>query len=118
LYFAITYLRLVHRSVLKNILFHYSQSYLSEQYPDVDLSAKHLSLFLRDLGQDRTHIVDWCRLFRQADDCILFDGTDLFSRSEHLELPKFSKIKSGIYDHIFHLMCLFSVGQPMPMYYR
>jgi len=115
---CLAYGRLVHRSALKNMLFHYSQSYLSEQYPDVDLSAKHLSSFLRDLGQDRHRIVGWCRSFRQAEDCILFDGTDIFSRSEHLELPKFSKTKSGAYDHLFNLMCLFSVGQQMPMYYR
>ena len=115
---CLAYGRLVHRSALKNMLIHYSHSYLSEQYPDVDLSAKHLSSFLRNLGHDRNLIVRWCRSFRQADDCILFDGTDIFSRSEHLELSKFSKTKLDTYDDIINLMCLFSVGQQMPMYYR
>jgi transposase len=48
----------------------------------------------------------------------LFDGTDIFSRSEQLELPKLSKSKSGVFDDVINLMCMFSVGQQMPVYYR
>ena len=110
--------RLVHRSALKNMLFHYSNSYLSEQYPDVTLSARHLSSFLRSLGQDRSRIVDFCRSFRQMNDCLLFDGTDIFSRSEKMEFPKLSKSKSGIFDDVMNVMCVFSAGQQMPVYYR
>jgi transposase len=115
---CLVYGRLVHQSALKNMLFHYSHSYLSEQYPDIDLSGKHLSSFLRNLGQERDSIVRFCRSFSKAGDCILFDGTDIFSHSEHLELPKFSKSKSGIYDDMVNLMCVFSVTQQMPIYYR
>jgi len=82
--------RLVYRSALKNMFFHYSHSYLSEQYPDIDLSSRNLSLFLRSLGEDRGKIVDFCRSFRQMNDCIIFDGTDIFSCSERMELPKVS----------------------------
>jgi hypothetical protein len=110
--------RLVYRSALKNIFFHYSHSYLSEQYPDVDLSASHLSLFLRSLGEERGRIVEFCRSFRQMNDCIIFDGTDIFSCSERMELPKLSKSKSGVFENVVNLMCVFSVGQQMPVYYR
>jgi hypothetical protein len=110
--------RLVHKSALKNMFFHYSHSYLSEQYPDVNLSSRHLSSFLRSLGGERNKIVDFCRSFRQMNDCILFDGTDILSRSEKMGLPRLNKGKSGVFDDMINLMCIFSVGQQLPVYYR
>ena len=110
--------RLVHRSALKNMLFHYSHSYLSEQYPDVNLSARQLSSFLRSLGEERRKIVEFCRGFRKMNDCIIFDGTDIFSASARMDLPKLGKSKSGVFDNLLNLMCVFSVGQQMPVYYR
>jgi hypothetical protein len=115
---ALAYGRLIYQASLKNMLFHYSNSYLSEQYPDINLSGKSLSYFLREFGQDRNRIVQFCRSFKISDDCILFDGTDIFSRSEQMELPKFSKSKFGTYDDMINLMCIFSVKQQIPVYYR
>ncbi|MDR0304304.1 MAG: transposase [Chitinispirillales bacterium] len=115
---CLAYGRLVHRSALKNIAYHHSMSYLSELYSDVNLSAKSLSYFLRELGEDRQKIVDFCRSFNVSDDCILFDGTDIFSYSEEMELPKFSKSKFGTYDDMINLMCIFSVKSQSPVYYR
>ena len=115
---CLSYGRLVYQSPLKNMAFHYANSYLSEQYPGIDLSAKRLGSFLRELGRNRSQIVEFCRSFRLEDDCILFDGTDLFSHSEQMELPKFGKSKFGTYDEMINLMCLFSTGQQMPVYYR
>jgi hypothetical protein len=115
---ALAYGRLIHQSPLKNMAFHFSHSYLSEQYSGVDLSSRSLSYFLRTLGEDRERIVEFCRSFNISDDCILFDGTDIFSGSEQMELPKFSKSKFGTYDDMVNLMCIFSVRQQMPVYYR
>lgn len=115
---CLAYGRLVHRSPLKNMAFHYSCSYLSEEYPDIDLSAKSLSYFLRDLGEDRKQIVDFCRSFKVINDSILFDGTDIFSYSEQMELPKFCRSKQGTYDDMINLMCVFSTKLQMPVYYR
>lgn len=115
---CLTYGRLVYQAALKNMSFHYSSSYLSVQYPAVNLSAKYLSSFLRELGEDRARIVRFCRSFKIAEDCVLFDGTDIFSHSAEMELPKFSKSKFGTYDDMINLMCLFSVRQQMPVYYR
>jgi len=77
----LAYGRLVYQSSLKNMSFHYSSSYLSEQYPGIDMSAKSLSYFFRELGQARNNIVDFCRSFKISEDCILFDGTDILSQS-------------------------------------
>jgi transposase len=114
----LAYGRLVYQSPLKNMFFHYSNSYLSIEYPNIDMSAKSLGYFLRELGQDRNRIVQFCRSFKISEDCILFDGTDIFSRSEQMELPKFSKSKFGTYDDMINLMCIFSVKQQIPVYYR
>ena len=35
-----------------------------------------------------------------------------------MDLPKLSKSKSGVFDNLMNLMCVFSVGQQMPVYYR
>ena len=115
---ALTYSRLVYQSPLKNMSFHYCNSYLSEQYPDIDMSGKSLSYFFREFGEDRNRIIQFCRSFKVSEDCILFDGTDIFSRSEQMELPKFSKSKFGTYDDMINLMCIFSVKQQTPVYYR
>jgi hypothetical protein len=115
---ALAYGRLVHRSPLKNMAFHYSNSFLSEQYGNIDLSGKSLSYFLLELGQDRKRIIEFCRSFKITEDCILFDGTDIFSRSEKMELTKFSRSKLGIYDDMINVMCIFSVNRQEPVYYR
>jgi hypothetical protein len=115
---GLAYGRLVYRSPLKNMAFHYGNSYLSEQYPDVNLSGRLLSYFLRELGEDRNRIVEFCRSFKITEDCILFDGTDIFSHSGQMDLPKLSKSKFGTYDDMINLMCLFSVGGQTPVYYR
>jgi len=115
---ALAFGRLVYQSPLKNMSFHYSNSYLSEQYSDIDLSSRSLSYFLRELGQDRSKIVEFCRWFKISDDSIIFDGTDIFSCSDQMELPKFSKSKFGTFDDMINLMCIFSVKQQMPVYYR
>jgi len=115
---ALAYGRLVHQSPLKNMSFHYSHSYLSEQYSGVDLSSRSLSYFLREVGQDRNKIVAFCRSFKISEDCILFDGTDIFSDSQQMGLPRFSKSKFGTFDDMINLMCVFSVKQQSPVYYR
>ena len=115
---CLAYGRLVHRSPLKNMAFHYSASYLSEQYCGIDLSSKSLKFFLRELGEDRQRIVAFCRTFKISEDCILFDGTDIFSHSEHMDLPKFNRTKLGTYDDMINLMYVFSVKLQQPVYYR
>lgn len=116
---ALAYGRLLHQSPLKNMFFHYSHSYLSEQFPcQSDISSRKVSNFLRDLGYGRNTIVDYFREFKSSEDCILFDGTDIFSTSEKMDLPKFGKSKFGTYSDLINAMHVFSVKQQLPVYYR
>lgn len=115
---ALAYGRLLYRSPLKNMSFHYSNSYLSEWYGNVNLSPNSLSGFLRTLGIRRESIVRFFREFNYADDCIIFDGTDINSKSSLMYLPKEGKSKRGVYESIIDLMFVFSVEQRLPVYYR
>ena len=101
---CLAYGRLVHRSPLKNMAFHYSGSFLSEQYSGVNLSLKSIGYFLQKLGGDRQRILSFCSSFGMSEDCILFYSTipNLVPRN-HVPL---------------NLMFLFSVRLQAPVYYR
>lgn len=115
---ALAYGSLLYCSPLKNMSFHYFNSYLSELYSEVTLSPNSLSGFLRALGIRRESIVRFFREFNYANDCIIFDGTDMNSKSSLMYLPKEGKSKRGIYESLIDLMFVFSIEQRLPIYYR
>ena len=110
--------RLLHQAPLKNMAWHHAGSFLSEMFSDVGLSPASISRFLRDFGGRRGRIVEFCRSFKNDDDSMIFDGTDVSSRSERMELPGLGKTKSGAYDELLNLMCVFSVRRQEPVLYR
>jgi len=114
----LAYCKLVHKSSLKNIEFHYFHSYLSELFPKLSLSAKHLTSLLQLIGGQRSRILDYFKEFSISHDNILFDGTDLISNSRKMELTKFSKSKKGSYESLVNIMFIFSVYNKAPLYYR
>lgn len=115
---ALAYGRLVHHSAMKNMEFHYLNSYLSEQYPKLALSPKSLTRVLRELGCKRTGITDFFKEFNQANDNILFDGTDLLSSSKKMDITKLGKSKKGTFGSLANIMFIFSMGLQLPIYYR
>lgn len=112
------YARLVYTSPLKNMSFYYAHSYLSEMYPNLDMSGKSMGELLRDIGMDRSSVVRYFQSFNHPKDCILFDGTDILSKSEYLEMPKLSKSKAGTFEMLINMMCVFSLKHEIPIYYR
>ncbi|OQA02044.1 MAG: Transposase DDE domain protein [Bacteroidetes bacterium ADurb.Bin408] len=115
---ALTYGRLLYQAPLKNIGFHFFHSYLSEEYFPTDLSGKALGGFLKELGYKRDKLVDFFREFSKANDCILFDGTDIPSESRKMSLCELGKSKKGIYQPLINSMFVFSVRLSIPIYYR
>jgi transposase len=115
---TLAYCKLVHKSALKNIEFHYLHSYLSEQYPGLSLSPKNLTLLLKQIGGVRSRITTFFKEFDRSNDNILFDGTDLISNSQKMELTKFGKSKKGTYDSMANIMFIFSISLQQPVYYR
>ena len=115
---GLVYGRLLYQSPLKNMGFHFQHSYMSEQFFDIDLSAKRLGQFLKELGYKRDVIVDFFKEFKTANDCILFDGSDFCSESKKMGLCEFGMSKKGIYQQLVNTMFIFSVRQQLPIYYR
>lgn len=115
---ALVYGRLVHHSPMKNMEFHYLQSYLSEKYPELSLSPKNLSRLLREIGTQRDKIRAFFKEFITDGDNIIFDGTDLLTNSKKMEIPKLSKTKKGTFDSVANIMFAFSVNLQLPTYYR
>lgn len=115
---ALVYGRFVESSPMKNMKFHYENSYLSELYPEAKISKNSISKLLKELGRDRASIVEFFKAFNQEDDKIIFDGTDLVSNSRKMDFPKLSKTKKGGFDFLLNIMFIFSVKSQLPIYYR
>lgn len=115
---ALAYGRLLYQSALKNMAFHYSHSYLSEDYREVFLAPKDLGFALRELGENRPVITSFFSEFNKARGCVLFDGTDIVSCSDKMGINKLGKSKNGTYEQLINLMFVFSVEQQLPVYYR
>lgn len=115
---ALSYGRFTENSPMKNMKFHYENSYLSELYPDAKISKNSISKLSSAIGRDRGSIVDFFKEFNIHDDKIIFDGTDLISNSRNMDYPKLSKTKKGGFDFAINTMFVFSVKSQLPIYYR
>jgi len=115
---VLAYARMVHHSPIKNVEFHYHHSFLSVLYKDLRLSPTQLSAFYREFGTQRENIISFFKEFSSTKDSILFDGTDLLSKSKKMDITKLSKTKKGTFDTVGNIMFAFSVGLKLPLYYR
>ena len=115
---VLSYSRMAFHSPIKNIEFHYHHSYLSVLYDDLKLSPKQLSGFYREFGAQRESIVAFFKEFKIGNDNILFDGTDLLSKSKKMDITKLTKTKKGTFDTANNIMFAFSTGLKLPLYYR
>jgi Transposase len=115
---AMAYCRLMHQSPLKNMSFHFGNSFLSEDLKGAALSPAALGNAIRFIGSGRQNIVDFCREFLPASGCVVFDGTDITSQSDEMQMPKTGLSKKGGYEQLVNMMCVFSVDKHLPIYYR
>ncbi len=115
---VLAYSRMVYHSPMKNTEFHYHHSYMSELYKGLKLSPKQLTVFLREFGTHREQIISFFKEFSGVHNNILFDGTDLLSKSKMMDITQYSKSKKGTYDSLTNLMFAFSVDLQLPLYYR
>ena len=114
---ASAYSRLAYQSPLKNYQYHFSKSFLSEEFVRVGLSSSTITKKTREIGRNRKRILDFSHEFKIGDDNILFDGTDLFSNSDKMRFPVKGKTKKGTFDNIINLMFVFSMKLKQPVYY-
>lgn len=92
----------------------YRHSYLSEMYKDKKLSSKDISLFMRTFGEKREKIVAFMNSFISGNEHILFDGTNIVSSSEKMNISRLGKE----YESQINLLYAFACESKMPVYYR
>jgi transposase len=116
--FAIALSRFVEQCPFKRTENQYINSYVSEMMPNLKLSPKDISLFLRDFGNRRAEMVEFMRGFIGDDANILFDGTSIVSNSEKMSVNRLGYNAHRDFDPQFNLMYAFSADEMQPVYYR
>ena len=111
-------LRLVESSPYKRIGLIYDRSYLSELFPNLAMSSASLSGFLRTIGGKREKIVKFMNGMVSGSEHILFDGTNIITKSENLDINRLGYNSHRQYDPQINLLYAFSSEQHQPVYYR
>ena len=115
---SLAYCRLRFQSPMRRVSGDFSDSFLSEKIGTRGLSANALSGFLHDLGTHRDKITEFMRGYIDADDNIIFDGTDQLSASRCMDYPQLTKTKTGTFDTAVNIMWIFNCAKHLPVYYR
>jgi len=115
---AMSYCKAMYKSPLKRMESDFRKSYMSVYLKNAKLSPKYLTGFIRDLGRNRSLIIEFCKELYDGGSSLVFDGTDTVSSSRLMRINRYSKTKKGTYDYVFNIMKVFSVGQKIPIYYQ
>lgn len=115
---SLAILRLVEGSPFKRIGLLYERSYLSELFPSLPMSSSSLSGFLRSVGSRREKIVRFMNGMVGGSEHILFDGTNIITKSEHMEINRLGYNSHRQFDPQINLLYAFSYEQRQPVYYR
>ena len=115
---SLAVLRLVESCPFKRIGLLYERSYLSEMFPGLPMSSASLSGFLRSVGSRREKIVRFMNRMIDGSEHILFDGTGIITKSEHLDINRLGYNSHRQFDPQINLLYAFSSEQHQPVYYR
>ena len=116
--FTMAALRMIEQSPFKRIEHYYNNSYLSETFERLNLSTGSISAFLKDFGGNRESIVEFMRYFIAGSEHIIFDGTNILSKSENMEINRAGYNASREYDPQINLLYAFACENKQPAYYR
>lgn len=116
--FLFAFFRLTEQSPIKNVLFYYMHSFFSQTWPNVKVSDKEISHLLRRIGENRTKIMEYQRLFFKEEETVLLDMTHVITHSHKLESAQSGYNNSMSFKPQVNLMYLFSAQQCEPIYYR
>lgn len=110
--------RLIHQSPIKLWEYYYSQSYLTECYPNVDLRANTISSFLKSLGSKRSTIVRFFDYFKTDEKYVLLDSTHIESHSKNIAMAAKGYNSKQSHQPQVNLLAVFGCHQKLPIYYR
>jgi transposase len=118
LIFTISILRLIEHSPFKRLENQYRNSFLSETFKGLKMSTGSLSVFLRDFGGDREKIVEFMKRFVTGSEHILFDGTNILSKSKKMDMNRVGYNKNRDFAPRLNLLYAFAHEAEQPVYYR
>ena len=118
LIFTIAALRVIERCPFKRVEHFYNKSFLSETFKGLKLSGKDLSFFLNDFGGNREQIAKFMKHFIAGNEHIVFDGTNIVSKSEKMSINRVGYNASRSYDPQVNLLYAFACDIKLPVYYR
>ena len=116
--FALAVLRVIERCPFKRAEFLYERSYLSEALGPLALSPAKLTAFLQAFGLKREQQVGFMKEYLTDSRYILFDGTNIISDSQSMEINRLGYNSHRQYDPQINLMYAFSTESHRPGYYR
>ncbi len=118
LIFCFSVFRLLHNSPIKNLMHHYSASFLSETFPQLSFYPKGISKLLNELGQDRERIKLFLQHFIQGTKFAVIDSTHIFSLSEGINAAVIGHNSEKEYVPQSRLLLIHSLDKHTPAYFR
>lgn len=115
---TIAFHKVIYASPFKRIDTHYKNSYISNVFEDLSLSPSSLTYFLNTLGEQRINMVEFMKSNISNSDHILFDGTNILSKSDKMNCNRKGYNSHKKYDPQFNLLYAFSYNNGTPEYYR
>ena len=116
--FVIAANRLLYQSPLKNMAMLYEESFISEQYPDLDLNKNDLTALIHKIGEDREKVTKFMNKFVDGSEHLVFDITDTVSQSKKVKMSAKGYNSHYNFDPQVNLFYMFSTDKQAPVFYR
>lgn len=116
--FSIAILRIIEKCPFKRVSFLYEKSFLSECFGKIGLSGASITNLLTSIGSDRQKTVQFMKNFIGDTKHILFDGTNIVTKSEKMNINRIGYNSHRQYDPQINLLYAFSSENKCPVYYR
>jgi transposase len=115
--FVFACMRVIHTTTIKNIEFHFENSYLSDVM-EASTYPKHIGEMLRNIGMDRRAITNFLKTFLSKSRYIAVDLTSIVSLSEGVISAMLGHDSKDSHIPIIQLLLLFNMEGKEPSYYR
>jgi transposase len=116
--FVFAAFRFFYASPLKNVRDHYSNSHLSDLFPEAKVSPKTLAKLLDSIGKQRNLVTEFFKRYITEGETLAVDITHIFSRSEDVISSTLGRNSEHQYIPQINLLLLFSLDKMRPIYYR
>ena len=116
--FTLAVLRVIEKCPFKRAAFLYERSFMSEYCKNLTLSPSSLSEFLGRLGTKRMQLAGFMREQLSEERYILFDGTNIISHSEKMDINRLGYNSHRVFDPQINLLYAFSASEHKPGFYR